>query len=139
MTTEDDFQSSLDTNPADYQTRLVFADWLDERDDPRASGYRAMGMRQWRAYHSYDKMFSVSTYNIAHFDAHGLPDVSALPHDWFDYIEAMVDQKLVQRLSSGMAYIILPNRRQVEDLVATAFSYLPAYRREQLLNTVGAP
>ena len=44
MTTEDDFQAALDTNPGDWQTRLVFADWLQERDDPRAEGYRALGL-----------------------------------------------------------------------------------------------
>lgn len=43
MTTEDDFQLALDKNPTDWQTRLVFADWLQERDDPRAEGYRVLG------------------------------------------------------------------------------------------------
>lgn len=43
MTEEDAFQSALDSNPDDATTRLVFADWLDERGDPRASGYRALG------------------------------------------------------------------------------------------------
>ena len=36
MTTEDDFQQALDANPDDHHTRLVFADWLQERGDPRA-------------------------------------------------------------------------------------------------------
>ena len=43
MTTEDDFHRALDANPDDWQTRLVFADWLDDRGDPRAEGYRALG------------------------------------------------------------------------------------------------
>jgi uncharacterized protein (TIGR02996 family) len=43
MTTEYDFQKALDENPEDWQTRLVFADWLQDRDDPRAEGYRALG------------------------------------------------------------------------------------------------
>jgi uncharacterized protein (TIGR02996 family) len=43
VTTEDDFQAALDAHPKDWQTRLVFADWLDERGDPRAEGYRALG------------------------------------------------------------------------------------------------
>src|SRR5579862_8640416 len=33
----------LDAHPDDYQTRLVFADWLEEHGDPRAPGYRALG------------------------------------------------------------------------------------------------
>jgi uncharacterized protein (TIGR02996 family) len=43
VTTEDDFQLVLDKNLDDWQTRLVFADWLQEREDPRAEGYRALG------------------------------------------------------------------------------------------------
>ncbi len=48
MTTEDDFQAALDANPDDWQTRLVFADWLDERGDARAEGYRALGANRLR-------------------------------------------------------------------------------------------
>jgi uncharacterized protein (TIGR02996 family) len=48
MTSEEDFQKALDENPEDSQTRLVFADWLDEHDDPRAGGYRALGV--WRTH-----------------------------------------------------------------------------------------
>jgi len=43
MTTEDDFQRQLDENAANCQLRLIFADWLQDHDDPRADGYRAMG------------------------------------------------------------------------------------------------
>jgi len=43
VTEEDAFQAKLDADPDDATTRLVFADWLDERGDPRASGYRALG------------------------------------------------------------------------------------------------
>jgi uncharacterized protein (TIGR02996 family) len=43
VTTEDDFQAALDANPGDHHTRLVFADWLEERGDERAEGYRYFG------------------------------------------------------------------------------------------------
>ncbi len=43
MTSEEDFQRVLDRTPSDWQTRLVFADWLQDRDDARAAGYRALG------------------------------------------------------------------------------------------------
>jgi uncharacterized protein (TIGR02996 family) len=43
MDDEEAFQAALDANPDDHTTRLVFADWLQERDDPRAAGYREMG------------------------------------------------------------------------------------------------
>lgn len=50
MTTEDDFQHALDANPADWQTRIVFADWLQERGDERAEGYRALGVLRLEPY-----------------------------------------------------------------------------------------
>jgi uncharacterized protein (TIGR02996 family) len=43
VTTEEDFQTALDANPHDWHTRLVFADWLQDRDDPRAEAVRALG------------------------------------------------------------------------------------------------
>lgn len=43
MTTEDDFQAMIDANWEDWHTRLVFADWLAEHDDPRSDGYRWLG------------------------------------------------------------------------------------------------
>jgi uncharacterized protein (TIGR02996 family) len=46
VTSEDDFQAALDANPTDWQTRLVLADWLQERGDPRAGGYRALGVQR---------------------------------------------------------------------------------------------
>ena len=50
MTTEEDFQKALDANPDDWQTRLVFADWLQDRDDPRADGYRALAVLRVAPY-----------------------------------------------------------------------------------------
>ena len=44
------FQAALDKDPADKNARLAFADWLRDRDDPRAAGHQWMaesGMRMW--------------------------------------------------------------------------------------------
>lgn len=43
MTTEADFQRSLDLDPDNFGLRLIFADWLEERGDVRAAGMRWMG------------------------------------------------------------------------------------------------
>jgi uncharacterized protein (TIGR02996 family) len=43
MDDEAPFHAALDENPADIAMRLVFADWLEERGDWRAEGYRWMG------------------------------------------------------------------------------------------------
>ncbi len=43
MTDEAAFQAAIDADPANVALRLVFADWLEERGDWRAAGYRWMG------------------------------------------------------------------------------------------------
>ncbi len=35
--TSDDFLNAIEAHPADRTRRLIFADWLDERADPRAA------------------------------------------------------------------------------------------------------
>jgi uncharacterized protein (TIGR02996 family) len=42
VTSEVDFRRAIDARPDDGHTLLVFADWLQERDDGRADGYRAL-------------------------------------------------------------------------------------------------
>lgn len=48
MNDEEAFQTALDANPDDHLTRAVFADWLDDRDDPRGPGYRELARRNLR-------------------------------------------------------------------------------------------
>ena len=50
MTDEDAFETALDANPEDWALRLVYADWLQERDDDRAAGMRWMGGNEKRPY-----------------------------------------------------------------------------------------
>lgn len=48
MTDEDAFQNALDADPGHWGLRLVFSDFLEERNDPRALGMRALGqLRMW--------------------------------------------------------------------------------------------
>jgi uncharacterized protein (TIGR02996 family) len=42
MTNESDFQDLIDRNPKCHVLKEMFADWLQERGDPRAEGYRAL-------------------------------------------------------------------------------------------------
>jgi len=49
----------LTDNPLDFMARLVFADWLDDRGDPRAPGWRFCAHRLLaptlsRDYHTYE-------------------------------------------------------------------------------------
>lgn len=114
MTTEDDFQTALDAHPDDWQTRLVFADWLDERGDPRAEGYRALGRNEIHPM----CMSGLWGYLRASLR---LPGAQWMPHDWYEFWRR-----------PGQAEFI-KTRRGAEDAAATAFARLPAERRAELL------
>lgn len=47
MTTIAEFLAALAADPKDETTRLVFADWLDERGDPRAAWMRDPDLTAW--------------------------------------------------------------------------------------------
>src|SRR5262245_43724780 len=87
MTTEEDFQAALDANPDDWQTRLVFADWLQERGDPRAEGCGALGALHrspacWRAHEG-------RPYPLWGWLKRSRTDIGAeeiLPDDWYALI-----------------------------------------------------
>lgn len=47
MTQRDAFEAALDADPADWGTRLVFSDWLEERgEDALAAAMKYMGTMQ---------------------------------------------------------------------------------------------
>jgi uncharacterized protein (TIGR02996 family) len=135
VTTEDDFQRALDARVTDWQTRLVFADWLQERGDPRADGYRALGMfrkyalkistgvRLW--LFGWDE--SNPNYGTAENKIHTYAD-SQLPDDWYVLITdgSRATKDHWERFDS---------RREAEDAAALAFGRLPAARRAELLAT----
>jgi uncharacterized protein (TIGR02996 family) len=117
MTTEDDFQRRLDEHPDDFQTRLVFADWLQERGDRRAEGYRALGVNRlypdtdvvgwvWRDFNDF---LAETTHPL-------------LPDDWAVRVN--------YRTSYADSWA---NRRDAEDAAAIVFADLPPKRRAELL------
>ncbi len=115
MTTEDDFQRQLDEHPDDFQTRLVFADWLQDRDDPRAEGYRALGVNEMHPMLLSHRWL----YLPAQLRAAG---AQWMPHDWCHYLT----------VADGDHH---PSRRAAEDAAALAFAKLPEQRRAELLST----
>jgi uncharacterized protein (TIGR02996 family) len=125
MTTEDDFQRALDVDTTDWQTRLVFADWLAERGDPRAEGYRALGTLRWTPWRTigfrwrwWDLGHFLSMRSIAREPYHG-----DLPGDWFGLVEG-------ELVSHHKAF---DTRALAEDAAALAFGFLPMRRRRSLL------
>lgn len=132
MTTESDLQAMLDLNPDDWQTRGVLADWLRDRDDPRADGYAALallrrypvlwqgapGARRWGWLHSGTaRMYRPNRWPHA-----------VLPDDWY---------AILPRFPIGGRFSDVaeqwPTRQAAEDEVALAFPPLPADRRAELL------
>jgi uncharacterized protein (TIGR02996 family) len=131
VTDEEAFQAALDANPDDHTTRLVFADWLQEQGDPRAEGYRAMGI--WRRAPFYGTEGCWWWRNTRSINPL-LTDISnALPQDWFDAIEAN-DGAFFPRAGE----IHKHTNQQVKDAAALAFAKLPPERRAELLAAAGA-
>ncbi len=131
MSDGDAFQAHLDAHPDDHTARLVFADWLQDRDDPRAEGYRALGRNglhpvpdppqrhtkigQWRLYPSGSGILP--------------PGPDDIPPDWLDAIKINIRGSS----SAGDLGMRWNTRRQAENAAALAFPLLPADRRAELL------
>lgn len=126
MTTEDDFQAALDAHPEDWQTRLVFADWLEERGDVRAGGYRAMGASRVHPFTPQTTHYWISTGHWWYW-ANGA-EVHQLQEDWWTRWRDSINHH-----NGGV-----PTRRAAEDAAALVFAQLPAARRAELLNPRGA-
>lgn len=131
MTTEDDFHAALDAHPDDWQTRLVFADFLQEKGDPRAEGYRALGAMGLRP-----DAWGSETYPRGRFYwdaacAHP-PKASAIPSDWFCLLP--VPCRISHRYPERNTW----SRRKVENAAARRFAKLPDVRRAELLAGVPA-
>jgi uncharacterized protein (TIGR02996 family) len=109
VTTEDDFQSALDIDPQDWQTRQVFADWLQDRNDPRAEGYRTLGAGH-KCPHNVTGVWSWSDVRAGH----GSP--AQLKLAWV----------------SAMPALSYPSRRAAEDAAATAFAGLAPEIRSRI-------
>ena len=129
MTTEDDFQSALDANPQDWQTRLVLADWLEERGDPRGPGYRALALRRWQPY---QPVGSGGYWTVGDYSADDQIDLSDLPKDWFRHVWTATPRNERTQASQGK-WIALDTRREIEDAAALAFAKLSAKRQQALL------
>lgn len=127
VTTEDDFNAALDADPTGWQTRLVFADWLQERNDLRADGYRALGRLQKRP--AMDR--HARWHGSGAWDA-GYPDgAHELPLDWLERLPGDPGPAYWPRGDRAER-----SRREVEDAAAVAFAKLSSERRAELLSAI---
>jgi uncharacterized protein (TIGR02996 family) len=121
MNREDDFQTALNDRVDDWQTRLVFADWLQERGDPRAEGYRALGMLRLYPDTEYSLRFVYQSTGA--WTPTGNVDRSVLPPDWYEPLQP----------EGALALEENESRWSAEDKVALAFALLTDQRRSELL------
>ncbi len=128
MTDEDAFHAALDANPADSTLRLIFADWLEDRDDPRAAGYRAMGERC----------------RIPKMTRYGMPVRNTIPGmsdpDWSfccgGYETLRFPEDLPRAWSDALGSShVHSTRREAEDAAALAFSRLSPGQQAAILQT----
>lgn len=135
MADESDFQAALDANPEDHTTRLVFADWLEERGDSRAEGYRALGVLGRHGCNAVSHAHVVTWkpemetcwFSEERIGFAGGALVPRLPHDWFELLGR------TQQVSDGAWTTEYDSRRAAEDAAALAFAKLPPERRAELL------
>lgn len=120
LDTEDVLQAMLDRDPSDYQTRLVLADLLDERNDPRAAGYRALGRLKKRpAQGSWSDGRELWWW--AYLPTRKSPE--HLPLAWFRRVRGFGSHKMFKPLAT---YQTPANtRREVEDAAALAYRPKP--------------
>lgn len=125
------FQRALTARPYNHTVRLVFADWLQERDDPRAVGYRVLGL--WGRYPLRERTYWTYTFNsdktwFSYVGGrvgrlNGKPYTQspyALPLTWFHEVRYEPGDKTKHA------------RRHLEDATALAFNELPAELADRL-------
>jgi uncharacterized protein (TIGR02996 family) len=121
LTTEDDFRRVIDANPSDWQTLLVFSDWLRERNDPRADGYTALAVRRQVPYnHGRQWCWWGQRSGLS---AHRRKP-NLLPDDWYAALERAPSQSFARESQCPS---------DLFDFAARAFSKLPPERRAELL------
>ena len=127
MDEESAFQAALDANPDDFVCRLVFADYLEERGDERARGYRALAAQRLTP-----ESFGACAHPISWWNA-GMGYIThALPADWFAAMEK--PERRYEHTDAEFDFY-----HEAEDAAARAFARLPAARQAELLNPAPVP
>ncbi len=111
---EEGFQAHLDANPEDHFAREVFADWLEDRDDPRAEGYRALGVLG-----RFPFVESKASYLWHNEKRYGTNDPDDLKTVWF-----LAITHFTRKTYMTDWWVRFPSRRKAEDAAAIAFSQL---------------
>ena len=123
---------AMGRDPCDHALRLVLADALDEAGDPRAAGYRALGLHG--LYTHTRAPVELKHWTWFSLDYRG--DDRTLPRDWFNLLPGghcrHTDETDVTATCGGI-WRDYDTRREAEDAAADAFIRLPADRQNELL------
>jgi uncharacterized protein (TIGR02996 family) len=139
MTDEEAFQAILDANPEDFHTRLVFADWLQERGDPRADGYRVLARLrlapgEWPTSGHRTAQPQVWASVAVRWswggNITGEPYGDNLTDQWLGAACRAIGIKPAGTTFRGAGF---PTRREAEDAAALGFRDLPDAHRVRLL------
>lgn len=125
------FNDALDTAPDNDLARAVYADWLQDRGDPRGPGYRALARLRRRAgkcslprlgfiWGNRDALGADNLYFSPRPHC-GLPDV------WFKHLPIKGNG-----YDHPHAWSYYPTRRAAEDAAALAYSALSSQEIELL-------
>lgn len=118
MTDEEKFNKVLDGNPDDHITRSVFADYLEDHDDPRAMGYRKLSELMVYPHYSADIHDPYKWFIGKRFI--GIEGVctpyaqAVLPEEWWELINFDEDQYLHY-------WKYFKTRRDAEEAIVSAY------------------
>ena len=137
MSTEEAFQAALDAEPDNHTLREIFADFLDDMNDQRADGMRALGVNQLKSVELTGQMRGKFVFGRSDNDRHEESWVkqygSCLIHpQWLSMIEGRIYQDVKW-------WRYFHSRREAEDTAALAFARLPPERRAELLRREPCP
>jgi uncharacterized protein (TIGR02996 family) len=145
VTSERDFYAAMDAEPDNIDVRGIFADWLEERNDPTAAGWRALwvgGYRAWWFSGSKNWGFWISEGKIPRY--RNISAACIIPDDWF----RLVVESRHARVNDLSDILHTPEKnprygpRVLLKVLAVAFTKLPPERQAELLrpvpNTVNA-
>lgn len=136
------FIAALTADPFDRTARLVYADWLCERErysDEVFQRLLADGYTAIRAFNLVPYIFhSWSNYTVLPTD-HGFIDRSELPQDWYEIVFENSDvSDRNATLPTPKSWVSHASKCVAYERAARAFAELPPERRAELLAGAGA-
>jgi len=114
------FQAQLDANPGDSLCRQVFADWLDERGDIRAAGYRKLGEMGVAPFLDGE---SAGFHNGQGHDGGDPLKHGVLPQEWMAHLACVEYRKRLDTYTFRYTCwcSVRGGRRMIEDMAAVAY------------------